>query len=531
MRLLYSIMTKLCNMLIFCLLLSFFVIVSSAPLRRPDENIVYHTVHINGSIGNNCDTNTDQESTGGTIISFGTAPWTVNQGLVDEETCPEPLSSLCLRGLPEDGYLNPFFEGDIILDKWTRRIIEDSVASIQRQKELAKERRRTGGKNEQENDQGRVVSDTRNSITTIVQRENGRVVITSSSSSSSSSSTHRTESTGGSRYGVHVASSGGFVHQHHSSSSSTRVTTVSRSGSRPRSKRALVKPKEFRWPDGVIPFTIDDNLPADYKTVIRMAMRHWERNTCVDFVPKLKRHEDYLRFAFYPGCWSYIGKQGGEQILSVGFTCNTMRTLVHEIGHAVGLWHEQSRRDRDKFIKVVKGNLAPGTEENFNKIDIVNITSLGFPYDFDSVMHYDGLAFTKNGAPTIKVRKEYRDIPKTDLGMKDRLSSLDIAQVNAMYECNQRKHDKTSECFDSKAGKGQEYRGEISYTEDFITCQKWTDEWPHKHTQYSKKQKRNEKNGLGEHNFCRNPEGKRARPWCFTNHKKYRWQYCPITIC
>lgn len=93
---------------------------------------------------------------------------------------------------------------------------------------------------------------------------------------------------------------------------------------------------------------------------------------------------------------------------------------------------------------MVKGNLAPGTEENFNKIDIVNITSLGFAYDFDSVMHYDGLAFTKNGAPTIKVRKEYRDIPTTDLGMKDRLSSLDIAQVNAMYECNQRKYDKTS---------------------------------------------------------------------------------------
>lgn len=99
----------------------------------------------------------------------------------------------------------------------------------------------------------------------------------------------------------------------------------------------------------------------------------------------------------------------------------------------------QSRRDRDKYIKVVKANIAPGAAENFQKIDIENITSLGYPYDFDSVMHYDALAFTKNGAPTMKVRKEYRDIPSTELGMKDRLSDLDIAQVNAMYECNQKK--------------------------------------------------------------------------------------------
>lgn len=99
----------------------------------------------------------------------------------------------------------------------------------------------------------------------------------------------------------------------------------------------------------------------------------------------------------------------------------------------------QSRRDRDKYIRVVNGNIAPGALENFDKIDVENITSLGFAYDFDSVMHYDALAFTMNGAPTLKVRKEYRDVPSTELGMKERLSDIDIAQVNAMYECNQKK--------------------------------------------------------------------------------------------
>lgn len=88
-----------------------------------------------------------------------------------------------------------------------------------------------------------------------------------------------------------------------------------------------------------------------------------------------------------------------------------------------------------------------------------------------------------------------------------------------------------SGCFQSEAGKGEEYRGDINYTDDFITCQKWTAQWPHKHEQYSSKPRKNERNGLGEHNYCRNPDSKRKKPWCFTNHKKIRWQYCPIKLC
>lgn len=58
----------------------------------------------------------------------------------------------------------------------------------------------------------------------------------------------------------------------------------------------------------------------------------------------------------------------------------------HEIGHALGLWHEHSRPDRDNFVKVNTGNVAAGGLGNFRKIRSAD--HFGVTYDFGSVMHY-----------------------------------------------------------------------------------------------------------------------------------------------
>jgi len=73
--------------------------------------------------------------------------------------------------------------------------------------------------------------------------------------------------------------------------------------------------------------------------------------------------------------------------------------------------------------------------------------------------------------------------------------------------------------------KGSDYRGCVNWTKRGMPCQKWTSQSPHRHSRYpSNRAFRNK--GLGNHNYCRNPDGEPRGVWCYTNLRKKRWDYC-----
>jgi hypothetical protein len=173
-----------------------------------------------------------------------------------------------------------------------------------------------------------------------------------------------------------------------------------------------------------VPYLIASALPRQER--VTNAVQHWNGlGSKVQLVPRTNE-ADYVEFIHGLGCSSHVGRRGGRQVITVGDGC-TDGNIKHEIGHCIGLYHEQSRSDREQFVEIKWANVDPAMKHNFNQEDSLNLGS----YDFGSIMHYPAKAFSVNGQPTIVPKAALP--PGVVMGQRDGLSPTDVAAVKTLY--------------------------------------------------------------------------------------------------
>ncbi|CAJ0950071.1 unnamed protein product, partial [Mesorhabditis belari] len=192
------------------------------------------------------------------------------------------------------------------------------------------------------------------------------------------------------------------------------------------------------WTDE-IPYSMHPKMPQKTRRVIRTAIKFWETETCVRFKNAQQRGKNTSHLFFThqnPGCWSTVGRDVHmkKQVVNVGPGCDQFGVVTHETAHALGIFHEQSRYDRDEFVDIVENRIIDNQKLNFIKIPPQFLSTYDLPYDLGSVMHYAPYEFAKT-------RKHFTLLPKdlrfmATLGQIDGPSFKDVLLVNKHYKCS-----------------------------------------------------------------------------------------------
>jgi len=187
----------------------------------------------------------------------------------------------------------------------------------------------------------------------------------------------------------------------------------------------LAKPK--LWNDGVIPFVIDSSIPSDQKNEILKAVNILNQQTVVKF-EEAKSQEDKILFkSGGTHCYSYVGRIGGTQDLVLSSDCQAPQ-IIHEMLHALGFYHEQSRPDRDEYLQILWENIEQKYFEQFKKMPPLHSSITESQFDYQSIMLYPSYAFSIGPTdPSILTidGEEYSPL-KT-------LSSGDIEKIRLLY--------------------------------------------------------------------------------------------------
>ncbi|KAK5972856.1 Zinc metalloproteinase [Trichostrongylus colubriformis] len=213
---------------------------------------------------------------------------------------------------------------------------------------------------------------------------------------------------------------------------------------------------QTQWFKGVRYF-FDDSADEKVQTVFKKAAELWMAETCINFKfisskmlgikmklwTSSKKPKDRLRVLKGKGCWSYVGRLGGIQNLSLGPGCESIDKAAHEIGHTLGFFHTHSRHDRDQFITVYEGNILPKKLEQYALQSQELNNNYNITYDYGSVMHYGATSSSIGNNMLTMVPK---DVQYTETLGSPFIGFYDLLMINTHYNCFGNCNGTTTKC-------------------------------------------------------------------------------------
>merc|ERR1712062_268266 len=195
----------------------------------------------------------------------------------------------------------------------------------------------------------------------------------------------------------------------------------------------------YRWPNGVVPYKLTGFRYAERRRILQtISTLNDKLNGCINIRPYSSNSDvDYVDIFKGRGCWSYVGRIGGNQSLSLGNGCIYTRTITHELLRALGLFHEHQRMDRDYCVEIHRENVYLDDHDfQINFAECTGCEDYGIPYNIESVMHYKPTSFAKSNwlqsyrsITALDSTKQSRMGTSTELGMYDELL------LRKMYNC------------------------------------------------------------------------------------------------
>lgn len=206
------------------------------------------------------------------------------------------------------------------------------------------------------------------------------------------------------------------------------------------------------WPNRVVPYAFDSSVNSTQQLVFQAAMAAWSNSfpgvTTISFKP-YGGEAGYVNFVvadpgFTGGTADYIGYKGSVVTITVHSNAVNTGTIQHELGHALGLWHEQSRSDRDNYVSVITNSIQDGKLPQFE----IKASQATFgDYDYASLMHYRPCSFsvcdgtngnascacTKPACATLQVVSPYDSNWQCKIGNTASLSAMEKRCMAFMY--------------------------------------------------------------------------------------------------